>query len=103
MAGTDAARSAAAVGIVLRRIPEGCPVAESTRRTQSADYPALRVCCGTWRAHAIVRRTSLPCRPNAIRGQQPGDPVKFLAMIALGLTTVSLACGGGSSHKSSML
>jgi Protein of unknown function (DUF3443) len=29
--------------------------------------------------------------------------VKFLAMMALGLTTVSLACGGGSSHKSSML
>lgn len=29
--------------------------------------------------------------------------MKFSAMIALGLTTVSLACGGGSSHKSSML
>ena len=29
--------------------------------------------------------------------------MKFVAMMALGLTTVSLACEGGSSHKSSML
>ena len=29
--------------------------------------------------------------------------MKFSAIMALGLTTVSLACGGGSSHKNSML
>jgi len=29
--------------------------------------------------------------------------VKFWAIMALGLTAVSLACGGGGSHKSSML
>jgi Protein of unknown function (DUF3443) len=29
--------------------------------------------------------------------------VRFSVLMALGLTTVSLACGGGSSHKSSML